>query len=131
MKVVAKFLSLACFILSLTSLPAQASIEQALANICDVIKTNDKSGLRKKMKTAQSDYGLKLADYYGGITCGGSSMIRYAIINGAADTGALLVKKLSKKVLRAPEGDGMTALAWAQANHPGSPTTAVINDRVN
>ena len=132
MKLAGKLSLLIICALSMASMPAKASIEQTLANICEVVKTNDKSSLRKKMKAAKSDFNLKLADYYGGISCGGNSMIRYALINNAVDTGTLLVKKLSKKVLKAPEGDGQTVADWANANgHGGSAIFAAITDRVN
>ena len=51
------------------SLPAQASVEEALANICTIVQADDKGELRKKMRRVQSDFKLKLRDYYSGITC--------------------------------------------------------------
>jgi hypothetical protein len=91
---------------------ASAEIEAALANICDIVKTDDKGELRKKMKNVRSNYQLKLRDYYSGITCGGNSLIKLAILNNSVEAGTLLVKKMPKKLLSEPEQDGNTLQAW-------------------
>ena len=110
---------------------AHADINAALQNICTIVKTNDKGELRKKMKKVQSDYRLKLKDYYSGISCGGNSLIRTAMLNDAVDTGTLLVKKMPKKDLTAPEKDGKTLSAWVSENGlDGSAIATVLNDRI-
>lgn len=110
---------------------AQADINTALQNICNIVKTDDKGQLRKKMKKVQSDYRMKLKDYYGGVSCGGNSLIRTAMLNDAVETGELLVKKMPKSDLSSPENDGKTLLVWISENGlDNSPTTAVINDRI-
>ena len=110
---------------------AQADINAALQNICTIVKTNDKGELRKKMKKVQSDYRLKLKDYYSGITCGGNSLIRTAMLSEAVDTGTLLVKKMPKKDLKAPEQDGKTLQSWVAENGlDGSPIATVLSDRI-
>ncbi|GAB5381131.1 MAG: DUF3718 domain-containing protein [Aliiglaciecola sp.] len=111
--------------------PAQADINGALQNICTIVKTDDKGELRKKMKKVQSDYRLKLKDYYSGVSCGGNSLIRTAMLNNAVETGTLLVKKMPKGDLKSPEQDGKTLQAWISENGlDGNPITAVINDRI-
>ncbi|GAC12103.1 DUF3718 domain-containing protein [Paraglaciecola chathamensis] len=111
--------------------PAQADVAEALQNICTIVKADDKSELRKKMKRVQSDYRLKLQDYYTGITCGGNSLIRTAMLNDAVETGTLMVKKMPKSDLSAPEKDGKTVVAWASENGlTSSPIVAVLNDRI-
>ena len=94
------------------SLPAQAEIESALANICEIVKSDDKGELRKKMKNVRSNFNLQLKDYYDGITCGGNTLIKTAILNDSVEAGTLLVKKMPKKRLRAAEHDGSTLTAW-------------------
>lgn len=96
----------------LSSYQAQASIEEALANICAIVQSDDKGELRKKMRSVSADYNLKLRDYYNGITCGGNSLIRVAVLNNSVDVGTILVKKMPKKHLKAPEKDGKTLQAW-------------------
>jgi hypothetical protein len=115
----------------LTTGSAQADVNEALQNICTIVKADDKSELRKKMKRVQSDFRLKLKDYYSGISCGGNSLIRTAMKNNAVKTGTLLVKKMPKGVLKAPEKDGKTVLAWASENGmDSSPIVAALNDRI-
>ena len=110
---------------------AHADINAALQNICTIVKTNDKGELRKKMKKVQSDYRLKLKDYYSGISCGGNSLIRTAMLNEAVDTGTLLVKKMPKKELSAPEKDGKTLTVWVSENGlDGSAIAQVLADRI-
>ncbi|MFT6267343.1 MAG: hypothetical protein ACJAVV_000140 [Alphaproteobacteria bacterium] len=110
---------LTCF--SVSNL-ANASIESVLANICAIVEADDKSELRKKLRNVQSNYSIKLKDYYDGISCGNNSLIRVAILNDASEAGALLVKKMPKKYLSAPEADGKTITAWineqGMADHP-------------
>ncbi len=96
----------------LVTAPAQATVNEALQNICSIIKADDKGQLRKKMKKVQSEYNLRLQDYYHGVSCGGNSLIRTAMLNNAVETGTLLVKKMPKKDLAAPEQDGKTLQAW-------------------
>ncbi len=110
---------------------AQAGIEDDLQNICNIVKTDDKGELRKKMKKVQSDYRLKLKDYYSGVTCGGNSLIRTAMLNNAVETGELMVKQMPKSDLTAPEQDGKTLQAWIAENGlDASPIAAVIQERI-
>ena len=113
------------------SMPAQANVEEALANICTIVKADDKGELRKKMRRVQSYYKLKLRDYYTGISCGGNSLIRTAMLNDAVEAGTLLVKKMPKSDLSTPENDGKTLTAWISENGlDASPLAAVIKDRM-
>ena len=110
---------------------AQADVNAALANICTIVKADDKSELRKKMKRVQTDYKLKLQDYYNGVSCGGNSLIRHAFLANATEAGKLLVKKMPKSSLNAPESDGQTLRAWVHANGMmDSPIAAALNDRI-
>ena len=110
---------------------ALAGIEDDLANICNIVISNDKSELRKKMKNVQSDYQMRLSDYYDGITCNGNSLIRTAILNDAVDTGTLLVKKMPKSKLQEPETDGMLLAAWIETNGKSdSPISSALTERL-
>ena len=110
---------------------AQADVSEALQNICTIVKADDKGELRKKMKRVQSDFRLKLKDYYTGVSCGGNSLIRTAMLNNAVETGTLMVKKMPKGDLSAPEQDGKTVLAWASENGlDASPIVAELNERI-
>ena len=110
---------------------ALADINEDLANICTIVKANDKSELRKKMKRVQSDYKLKLPDYYSGISCGGMSLIRLAFYNDANDVGKLMIKKMPKSILIAPEADGKTLRAWvSEAGLMEKPLAVTLNKRI-
>jgi hypothetical protein len=109
----------------------QANVDEVLQNICTIVKADDKSELRKKMKRVQSDYNLKLKDYYTGISCGGNSLIRTAMLNNAEKTGTLMVKKMPRVNLSSPEKDGKTVLVWASENGlDASPIVTALNKRI-
>jgi hypothetical protein len=93
-----------------------ADINEDLQNICTIVKNDDKGELRKKMRSVQNDYNMRLGDYYTGISCGGNSLIRYSMQNNAADVGTYMIKKMSKKDLSAAEADGMAIKQWAETN---------------
>ena len=111
---------------------AQANdVNEALANICTIVQADDKGELRKKMRRVQSDFKLKLRDYYSGVSCGGQSLIRTALSNNAVEVGTLLVKKMPSKDLTQPEADGKTLQAWiAEQGLQSSPISAELNDRI-
>jgi len=113
------------------SASAQADVTEALANICTIVEADDKGELRKKMRAVESDYRLKLKDYYSGVSCGGNSLIRTALLSNAVEAGSLLVKKMPKSDLSAPEADGKTLQAWVAENGlQDNPIAAVLNDRL-
>ena len=110
---------------------ASANVNEALSNICTIVQANDKGELRKKMRMVQSDYRLKLRDYYSGISCGGNSLIRTAILSNAVEAGTLLVKKMPRTDLKTPEKDGKTLLAWvAEHGHSDNPIAAELQNRL-
>lgn len=130
LKIVKTSLIIATASLSFTS-AAQADVNEALANICTIVQADDKGELRKKMKRVQSDYRLKLKDYYSGISCGGNSLIRTAMLNNAVETGTLLVKKMPKSALSKPEQDGKTLTAWvSEQGLESNAVAAVLADRM-
>jgi hypothetical protein len=110
---------------------AHADINEALQNICTIIKADDKGELRKKMKVVESDYRMKLQDYYNGISCGGESLIRTAMLNNAIETGTLMIKKMPKTDLNTPEKDGKTVQIWAtEQGLSASPIYAALAERI-
>ena len=130
LKIVKTSLALTVASLSFANV-ANAAIEDDLANICNIVQADDKGELRKKMRRVQTDYRLKLHDYYTGISCNGNSLIRTAVINNAVETGTLLVKKMPSHDLKSPESDGKTLQAWiAEQGHQSSPIAAELNDRI-
>lgn len=113
------------------SMPAQAGVEQALSNICNIVKADDKGELRKKIRTVQNNYSMKLRDYYTGISCDGQSLIRTAALSDAVQAGTLLVKKMPKSELASPEQDGKTLSAWlSEQGLEASPIASALKDRI-
>ncbi|WKE66135.1 DUF3718 domain-containing protein [Gallaecimonas kandeliae] len=107
--------------------PASANAEQLVASICDYVAANDKNRLRSKL----SDSGIRLRNIYDGIKCNGMSLLRFALTSGADDTGEFIAKQLSGSSLNAPEADGKTIVAWADANgFGGSATIAAVKERL-
>jgi hypothetical protein len=110
---------------------AHADINDALANICNIVTADDKGELRKKMRTVQSDFRLKLKDYYNGVSCSGQSLIRTAIQNNAVEVGTLLVKNMPSRDLQQPEQDGKTLQAWiAENGYEKNPIAAELAERI-
>ncbi|WP_370545304.1 DUF3718 domain-containing protein [Glaciecola sp. MH2013] len=119
--------------MAFVSTPAKASddVTAALSNICKIVVADDKSELRKKIKVVQSNFRLKLKDYYEGVKCNGNSMIRAAVLNNAVEAGTLLVKKMPKKNLQQPESDGKTLQAWiSEQGLSDNPIAAALQDRI-
>ncbi|MBT1443635.1 DUF3718 domain-containing protein [Shewanella sp. JM162201] len=107
--------------------PSMANADPLVASLCDYVKANDKNRLRKKLKESR----VKLRNVYAGISCDGSSLLRTAMAAGANDVGEFVAKRLSANELGVAEADGMTVLAWAEANgHGASPITAAIKERM-
>ena len=130
LKVVSSSL-VAALVLSSVSGLAQASINDDLQNICTIVKADDKGELRKKMQQVENEHYLKIQDYYTGITCGGQSLLRTAFINNAVEVGTLLIKKMPKSQLAAPEADGKTLADWsAEQGLNNSPLVQTLNERM-
>lgn len=116
---------------SVVSFNASASIEAALANICNIVQSDDQSELRKKMRNVQSNFSMKLSDYYDGITCDGNSLIRTALLSNAVEAGTLLVKKMPKSKLGEPESDGVLLTDWIASNGlEGNAIAAAVKERM-
>lgn len=106
-------------------------VQTTLSNICNIVIADDKAELRKKMKIVRTNFQLKLKDYYDGISCNGNSLIRTAALNNAVESGTLLVKKMPKKHLSAPEKDGKTLQAWFdEQGLGGNPIATELSDRI-
>ncbi len=110
---------------------ANADVNRALTNMCDIVKANDKSQLRKKIHTVATYYRMRLNDYYDAVSCDGQSLIRTAILVNALESGSLLIKKMPRGALAAPEADGKTLQAWvAEQGLDNSEIAMLLNDRL-
>lgn len=117
---------------TLVSVSALADLSSDLANICTIVKNNDKSELRKKLNKIKKDYSVRLGGYYKGITCGGNTLIRHSMASTAPDAGTYLIKQMRRADLKRPEQDGKTIAQWAEENgHIDSPIGVALLDRLN
>jgi hypothetical protein len=109
MKLLTTAVSTLCVVLALSfSAPAKsADVASFLAGVCDNVASDNKGRFRKKLKTAS----VKLRNIYDGVTCGGMSLVRYAMQNDAQSVGTFMVKRLPGSHFDA-SGD----LEWAKAN---------------
>ncbi|MBC3766408.1 DUF3718 domain-containing protein [Neptunicella marina] len=127
-----KLITLAAISCAFIAPVSLADVADDLKNICTIVKNNDKGELRKKMRSVRKDYNLRLGDFYTGVTCGGSSLIRYSMQNESVDVGTYMIKKMSKGDLTAAEADGISVKQWAETN--GYIETAIgkeLIDRLN
>lgn len=131
LKIVKTSLVIAASTLAFSHTAQANDVNEALANICTIVQADDKGELRKKMRSVQSDFKLKLRDYYSGVSCGGQSLIRTALSSNAVEVGTLLVKKMPSKDLAEPESDGKTLKAWiAEQGLQDSPIATELNNRI-
>lgn len=101
--------------------PAKAN-QQLVASICDYVASDQKSRLRKKLKETR----VKLRNVYGGISCNGMSLIRFAVEKNSVDIGVFIIKKIPASKL-STFGD----VDWAEANgHGGSEIIAKLKERI-
>lgn len=99
--------------------PASAN-DQLAVSICEYIAGDDKNRLCSKLKSSR----VKVRNIYDAVFCNGNNLLRHAVASNAVDTGEYIVKNLSKSSLE----DGAD-IAWAEANHAGSPLIPIIKDR--
>ena len=131
LKIVKTSLVIAASTLAFSHTAQANDVNEALANICTIVQADDKGELRKKMRSVQSDFKLKLRDYYSGVSCGGQSLIRTALSSNAVEVGTLLVKKMPSKDLAEPESDSKSLKAWiAEQGLQDSPIATELNNRI-
>ncbi|MGI2258136.1 DUF3718 domain-containing protein [Shewanella sp. GXUN23E] len=106
--------------------PVQAS-DMLVANICEYVKSDDRNLLRQKLK----DSRLKLRQIYDGIRCDGHTLVRFAMVSGANESGEFIVSRLPSSMLQQAESDGLTVEAWAESQgHGVSPIVAALKARI-
>ena len=99
--------------------PASATlgdVDRLMVSICDLVKNNNRSALRKKLKSAN----LKLRTSYNALVCqpeadfAGGSLLRAASFYGSTDISKFLVRKIKKEQLTAKEHDGKSIIEWSE-----------------
>lgn len=90
-------LSIICFVIAGCLIPVTASAFNIAQSVCDYIAADDKKRLRKLLKSNH----LKLRKLQKEVTCNGKDLLLFAADRKSQTVGALLVKKLPKKILSA------------------------------
>jgi hypothetical protein len=86
-------------------------IERLVSSLCESAKADDRSGMRKKLKSAK----IRLSAIYPGIKCDtDGSLLRAATNANAIDAATFIATKIGKDNLQAPEPDGKNIIQWAE-----------------
>jgi hypothetical protein len=89
-------------------------------NLCEYAKTDNRASMRKKLKGAS----MRLKAIYPGLICGsGGSLMRVAVANDALEAAKFIASKAGRKGLKIVEGDGKTALQFAEGLVAGGDAT--------
>jgi Protein of unknown function (DUF3718) len=105
--------ALAVGLVAVAPQPTQANDLQRLAeNLCEYAKTDNRSSMRKKLKSAS----MKLKAIYPGLICGsGGSLMRVAVANDAMNAAKYIASKAGKKSLKIVEKDGKSVLEYTES----------------
>lgn len=122
-------LSIVALSLLLPCIPVRADdeMDRLLVSICEFTKGNDRSNLRKKIKSAD----LQLRRIYGGIVCDGQSLLRFAVNNNANEAAEFIVSQIGKDALSTPEKDGKSIMQFTEAAAAADPAKKVFVDLFN
>ncbi len=99
-----------------TSFASMETIERLSPSLCEYVKADDRSSIRKKLKTAN----LEIRDVYIGFACqpdgnfNGGSLLKAASYYGATEVSSFLIKKLKKEDLQYVEHDGKKTFDWVK-----------------
>jgi len=74
-----------------------ANVAQSL---CEYVAADDKKRMRSFLKTNK----LKIRSVFQGIQCNGMNLLEFAADNGSVKTGAMMISKLPKKIVKANLG---------------------------
>ena len=106
--------ALTLVLMSTISLPQTAQADDLLRlakSLCEAAKTDDRSGMRKKLRSAK----MRLKNIYYGISCGSTgSLLRVATKAGSMGAATFIATKIGKKGLKEPGKDGKSIVEWTQ-----------------
>lgn len=96
----------------------QAQAADIAQSVCEYVAADDKKRMRSFLKSNK----LKIRSIFDGIQCNGKNLLEFASARGSVETGSLMIKKLSKKIVEAN-------LASIQAG--SQPLIDAANERVS
>ncbi|TQV74729.1 DUF3718 domain-containing protein [Aliikangiella marina] len=94
-----------------------ANLDRLSASVCEFVKSNNRSALRKKLKSSN----LNLRKVYDGLVCqpegdfSGGSLLRAASFYGSTDISKFLIRKIKKEHITAKEHDGQSVVEWSES----------------
>ncbi len=103
-------------VIAVFCIPAHSNdtIERLSASICEYVKSDDRTSIRKKLRSAS----LNLRHTYPGFVCqpegdfNGGSLLKTAAYYGASEVSSFFIRKVSKSDIDMTEHDGKTTLQW-------------------
>jgi len=91
---------------------ADAALLRLATSLCEAAKNNDRTGMRKKLRSAK----MRLKAIYYGIKCGPEgSLLRVATLAGSLDAATFLATKAGKKALTQKEDDGKSLIEFTES----------------
>ena len=107
-----------CFVVliavSAISFPSTSQADELVRlaqNLCDAAKSDDRTGMRKKLKSMK----IRLRQVYSGIQCGSTgSLLRVATKSGAMQAATFIVTKMKEEALNTPGADGKNIVQWTE-----------------
>lgn len=89
---------------------AEDEVDRVASSVCEYIKLDDRSSMRRKLE----DAGIDLRRTYDDMRCGRKTPLRLAVESGALESATFLVSKVGKHAITDTGADGMSALQWGQ-----------------
>ncbi len=99
--------------------------------MCDYVKSDDRTSIRKKLKTVN----LKLRQIYPGLVCQpegnfpGGTLLRTAAYYGSVEVSNFIIRQISSEDLAIKEHDGVSTLDWAKQAVSSGAVTNVENGK--
>ena len=73
----------------------QAGATDIAQSVCEYVAADDKKRMRSFLKSNK----LKIRSIFDGIQCNGKNLLEFAAVNNSVETGEMMIKKLSKKIV--------------------------------
>lgn len=97
--------------ISYSTTSTASDLDRLVTSMCEAAQTDDRSGMRKKLKSAK----IRLKAIYSGVNCGPKgSLLRVATAAGSMEAARFIATKIGKKKLSSAEADGKTIIQWTE-----------------
>ncbi|MGX5173342.1 DUF3718 domain-containing protein [Aliikangiella sp. IMCC44653] len=106
----ALFASLTIATLNYSPVTQANDLQRLAESLCEAAKTDDRSGMRKKLRSAK----IRLRNIYAGINCGSGSLLRTATTAGSMEAATFIATKIGSDNISSPESDGKNIIQWTE-----------------